>query len=215
MLLAAGAMMVVGAGAALLSPGVAAAAPGYGNGNGGAAAGGAYPAPAPDVMVSSNSVTTGGSVRVRGTGYAKNEPVVITIRYRITLGSAAFHPPFGGGGFDRADSKGKVTGRVSLKYPGYATITIKGLKSHKRASATVRVLAWRGPWGGFFRMGGLTGGFFHMGGLPTSAAGPAMQLKANGKDTTSSDNSAQLMAGLLGVVGLAGSAAVAFKRRRA
>jgi hypothetical protein len=165
-------------------------------------------------MVSSNSVTTGGSVRVAGTGFAKNEPVQITIRYRITLRSAAFNPPFGGGGYDRANAKGKVTGRVTLKYPGYATITIKGLKSHKRASATVRVLAWRGSWGGFFRMGGLTGGFFHMGGVPGWPFAGGMQLKADTKDTTSSDNSAQLVLGLLGVVGLMGSAAVALKRRR-
>jgi hypothetical protein len=215
LLLAAGAMMVVGAGAALVSPGVAAAAPGYGNGHGGgAAAGGAYPAPKPVLMVNAHSVTTGGTVRVRGAGFAKGEPVVVTIRYRITLGSAAFHPPFGGGGYDRANRQGKVMGRVSLRYPGYATITIKGLKSHKRASVTVRVLAWRGQWGGFFRMGGMTGDSF-LGGLSTSVGVPAMQLKADTRDTTSSDNSAQLVAGLFGVVGLMGSAAVAFRRRRA
>jgi hypothetical protein len=214
-LVATGAMLVVGAGAALLSPGVASAAPeGYGHGAGGAggAAGGAYPAPKPTLMVNAASVTTGRAVRIAGSGFRKGEPVIITVRYRITLHSPAFPPAWGQGGVTRANGQGKVMSRVSLNYPGYATITVKGLKSHKTASATVRVLAWRNPWawGGF-------GGFFQQGGFVASAA-PALKLAGNTvNDQSTGDGtaSAQLLAGLLGVVGLFGSAVFALRRRRA
>ena len=231
-LVATGAMLVVGACAALLSPGVAAAAPGYGHGAGGAggAAGGAYPAPPPTLMVNAASVTTGRTVRIAGSGFRKGEPVVISVRYRITLRSAAFPPAWGSGGVARANGQGKVMSRVSLQYPGFATITVKGLKSHKTASVTVRVLAWRNPWawGGF---GGFFGQnrFFHEGGFTTeSAQGTAvtagteavtttMKLAGNtvdGQSTREGAAGAQLLAGLLGVVGLFGSAVFALRRRR-
>jgi hypothetical protein len=214
-LVATGAMLVVGAGAALLSPGVASAAPeGYGHGAGGAGgvAGGAYPAPKPTLTVNAASVTTGRAVRISGSGFRKGEPVAIVVRYRITLRSAAFPPAWGQGGIARANDQGKVMSRVSLNYPGYATITVKGLKSHKTASVTVRVLAWRNPWawGGF-------GGFFQQGGFVASAV-PEMKLAGNTVDHQSTGDgtaSAQLLAGLLGVVGLLGSAVFALRRRRA
>jgi hypothetical protein len=224
-LVATGAMLVVGAGAALLSPGVASAAPeGYGHGAGGAGgvAGGAYPAPKPTLTVNAASVTTGRAVRISGSGFRKGEPVAIVVRYRITLRSAAFPPAWGQGGIARANDQGKVMSRVSLNYPGYATITVKGLKSHKTASVTVRVLAWRNPWawGGF-------GGFFQQGGFAASSSSgkysmASMRLAANTAGNTVDDQStgdgaagAQLLAGLLGVVGLFGSAVFALRRRRA
>ena len=219
-LVATGAMLVVGAGAALLSPGVASAAPeGYGHGAGGAggAAGGAYPAPKPTLMVNAASVTTGRAVRIAGSGFRKGEPVVIVVRYRITLHSPAFPPAWGQGGVTRANAQGKVMSRVSLNYPGYATISVKGLKSHKTASVTVKVLAWRNPWawGGF-------GGFFQQGGFVASGLGAAsapassvLKLAGNEESTSDGTASAQLLAGLLGVVGLLGSAVFALRRRRA
>lgn len=234
-LVATGAMLVVGAGAALLSPGVASAAPeGYGHGAGGVggAAGGAYPAPKPTLTVNAASVTTGRTVRIAGSGFRKGEPVVVVVRYRITLRSAAFPPAWGQGGITRANAQGKVMSRVSLNYPGYATISVKGLKSHKTASVTVRVLAWRNPWawggfGGFFQQHE----FFQQGGFTTDSAKPAgsaaitMKLAENSvnsarntvddQSTSGSAASAQLLAGLLGVVGLFGSAVFALRRRRA
>jgi hypothetical protein len=219
-LVATGAMVVVTATAALLSPGVASAAPeGYGHGAGGAgsAAGGAYPAPKPTLTVNAASVTTGRAVRITGSGFRKGEPVAIVVRYRITLRSPAFPPAWGQGGITRANAQGKVKSRVSLNYPGYATITVKGLRSHKTASVTVRVLAWRNPWswGGF-------GGFFQQGGFAVSSVAPAMRLDAHTVGNTVDDQStgdgaagAQLLAGLLGVVGLLGSAVFALRRRRA
>src|SRR6185437_13690321 len=170
------------------------------------------PAPKPTLMVNAASVTTGRSVRIAGAGFRKGEPVVIVVRYRITLHSPAFPPAWGQGGVTRANAQGKVMSRVSLNYPGYATISVKGLKSHKTASVTVRVLAWRNPWawGGF-------GGFFQQGGFVASAV-PEMKLAGNTVDHQSTGDgtaSAQLLAGLLGVVGLLGSAVFALRRRRA
>jgi hypothetical protein len=177
-------------------------------------------------MVNAASVTTGRAVRIAGAGFRKGEPVVIVVRYRITLHSPAFPPAWGQGGVTRANAQGKVMSRVSLNYPGYATITVKGLKSHKTASVTVRVLAWRNPWawGGF-------GGFFQQGGFAASSSSgkysmASMRLAANTAGYTAGntvDNQstgdgaagAQLLAGLLGVVGLLGSAVFALRRRRA
>jgi hypothetical protein len=227
LLIATGAMMVAGASAALLNPGVAAAAPGYGNAGNASDAGGAYPAPQPSLTASASSVQTGRQVKVSGSGFRKGEPVTITVRYRIFLGSATFVPPFGSSGHDRANNQGKVMARVPLNYPGYAKITVKGLKSGKRASVTVRVLAWRGPWGNWGAFGGAFGGNFPFGpmfresGFTTGAAGASaetVQLRLAGATESLPAKpgaaGAELLAGMLGLTGLLGSAMLALRRRR-
>ena len=180
------ALLVAAVGAALITPAVAAAAPKVANDP--------YPAPPPSLTVSSAAVTTGKSVRVSGSGFASKEPVSITVRYRITLRSASFHPPFGGHAVGRADGQGKVKSTVALKFPGYATITVRGIKSHKSASVTVRVLAWRGAWPAHFK--------------PASATSSDRDGAVGG----------EIIAGLLGITAMIGSGLVgarAVRRRRA
>lgn len=211
LLVAAGAL-AAGVGTAVLVPGVAAAAPGYT-----VQPPGPYPAPPPAVTVNTATVTTGKSVRVSGNGFASKEPVAITIRYRITPRSAAFIPPYGGGGMGKADGQGKVHAKVSLKFPGYATITVKGLRSHKSASVTVRVLAWRGAWGGLFRETGFSAGSegAGFGALEASDVAAEHQLRLASGTTNEPQPDAELLAGMLGVVGLLGTGVVALRRRRA
>jgi hypothetical protein len=203
LLVAAGAL-AVGVGTAVLVPGVAAAAPGYT-----VPPPGPYPAPPPAVTVNTATVTTGKTVRVYGNGFASKEPVAISIKYRITPRSAAFNPPYGGGGMDKADGQGRVRAKVALKFPGYATITVKGLRSHKSASVTVRVLAWRGAWGGLFRETGFSAD------SATVDVAAQQQLRLASGTTNEPQPDAELLAGMLGVVGLLGTGVVALRRRRA
>jgi hypothetical protein len=212
LLVAAGAL-AAGVGTAVLVPGVAAAAPGYT-----VQPPGPYPAPPPAVTVNTATVTTGKTVRVSGIGFAKKEPVAITIKYRITPRSAAFTPPYGGGGMDKADGQGKVRAKVSLKFPGYATITVKGLRSHKSASVTVRVLAWRGAWGGLFRETGFsTDGALEAADTVSEAVAvdAQQQVRLASGTTDGHQPDAELLAGMLGAVGLLGTGVVALRRRRA
>jgi hypothetical protein len=196
--------MALGVGVAVLVPGVASANPTVRPEE--------YPAPPPAVTVNSGTVTTGKTVRLSGTGYANKEPVMITVRYRITPRSHAFDPPYGGGGIDKADGQGRVRAKVALKFPGYATITVKGTRSKKTASVTVRVLAWRGAWGGVFRESGFTTG----GSMSAdTAVAEAQELKLASGPATGGQPDAELLAGMLGVVGLLGTGVVALRRRRA
>jgi hypothetical protein len=198
----AGAMIVAGLGATLLAPGIANANPTVG-------AAEAYPPQPPSVTVNHGSVQTGSTVKVAGKGFARGEPVAVHVRYRIIPGSAAFDPPFGGYGTVHANRNGKVMAKVPLQFPGYATITVKGLRSHKKASVTVRVYAWMNPWAGWFRWGG----FDAPRGLTAGALGivPISETTPAGRTA----DGAQLLAGLLGVTGMLGTGVLTFRRRRA
>jgi hypothetical protein len=92
-------------------------------------------------------VTLGQGVRARGMGFASRELVSVRIRTRTTLGPTGHGPTITQGtGPARTDNKGRFQDRVNLSLPGYATITFTGMKSHKSASVTVRVLRWFQPW---------------------------------------------------------------------
>jgi hypothetical protein len=236
---ATGAMVAAVAGAALISPGVACAAPAV-------PAVAAYPAPPPSLTVSSPSVTTGRTVRVLGNGFVAGERVAVVLRYRITLRSAGFGPVYAPhiSGGSRADDQGKVHARVTLTVPGYATVTVRGLRSHKSASVTIRVSAWRSswPWPFFFGGGSFDGsesGFrvanaafgstvsgSTVSGSTVDAGGSrlvANEASLNGSGSLAGGSrgvapEAQLLAGLLGVTALVGSGLLTFRtlrRRRA
>ena len=131
------------AAAVLGAPTAAHAEPG-----GAAAAAANYPAPEPAIRVSSATVSTGGAVRIAGKRFLPGEPISIRVKYRITRHSGGFDSPFPPrvSGDRRADESGKFSAKVRLTSPGYATIKVTGKKSGQSASATVRVLAWRGSY---------------------------------------------------------------------
>ena len=232
LLVGAVAMIAAVAGAALIGPGAASAAP--------AAAANAYPAPPPSVTVNAGSVTPGRSVRLSGMGFGNGEPVLIDVVYRIIPGTPALQPPFPGpgSGISRADASGNVRARVALTFPGYATITVRGLHSHKTARVTVRVVLWGGNRPMYFRPGtfngpfgggglgvGAFGGAFGFGaGFPFGGggagpinyqAGPSeLMLASHQQPAPNTPAGAELLAGALGVVGLMGSAFVTVRSTR-
>lgn len=233
LLVGAAAMIAAVAGAALIGPSAASAAP---------EAAAAYPAQPPSATVNASSVTPGRSVRVAGMGFGTNEPVLVDVVYRIFPGTPALQPPFQtpGSGVSRADGNGDVHARVALTFPGYATITLKGLRSHKTARVTVRVVAWGGNWSAYFRPGTFNGpygggalgvgafggafGFgdgFPFGGGSPFGAGPIsyrttteLTLASHQQQAPNTPAGAELIAGMLGLVGLAGSALVTVRAAR-
>jgi len=227
------AMIAAAAGAALVGPGAANAAP--------ATAANAYPAPPPSVTVNAGSVTPGRTIQVSGMGFGTNEPVLFNVVYRIIPGTPALQPPFPGSAVFRADTKGDVHAHVALTFPGYATISVTGLRSHKTARVTVRVVLWGGNWPAYFRPGtfngpfgggslgvGAFGGAFGFGnGFPfggggphtaaptTYRAGPSdLTLASHQQPAPNTPAGAELLAGALGLVGLMGSAFVTVRSAR-
>src|SRR5437868_2011876 len=129
LLVGAVAMIAAVAGAALIGPGAANAAPAAGAANAAPAAATAYPAPPPTATVNAASVTPGRTVKVSGMGFGAKEPILVDVVYRVFPSTPALQPPFGSGGVARADGSGNVKAHVALTFPGYATITLRGLRS--------------------------------------------------------------------------------------
>lgn len=215
----AGAMIAAAAGAALIAPGVATAVPGQN-----------YPPPPPALTVSAGSVGLGQRVSIAGVGFARREPVTVAIRYRISLRPGQYGPSIPmRGGSGRSNNQGEYRDRVGLVFPGYATITVRGKRSGKTASATVRVLAWQSPWPRQFRGDGFENGgpalqaplrnafgvphFRYMSNETTLSEGQppsaATERRGGGAD-------AQLLAGLIGIAGMLSSGLVGMRvaRRR-
>ncbi|WP_238007267.1 hypothetical protein KZZ52_02625 [Dactylosporangium sp. AC04546] len=197
----------------------------------------AYPAPEPAIRVSSASIQTGDAVRLSGRRFLPGEPISISVKYRITPNSGTYDNPWGVSvkGDRRADDKGKFSAKVRLSLPGYARIRVTGKKSGESAAVTVRVLAWRsytfggddffagtplgspvrhddhdadrparffGPfWGGWspFRLSASESGL-----VAGAAAEHRQEHRTYGAD---------VVAGLLGLAALAGSALVTRRRR--
>jgi hypothetical protein len=175
-------------------------------------------------------------------GFGSKEPVLVDVVYRIIRGTPALQPPFPspGSGVTRANANGDVRARVALTFPGYATISLTGLRSHQTARVTVRVVLWGGNWPTYFRPGTFNGPFgggalgvgafggafgfgdgFPFGGGPFGAGpisytgGPSeLTLASHQQSAPGTPAGAQLVAGALGLVALMGSVFVTFRSVR-
>jgi hypothetical protein len=139
LLATAGAAVVATAGTALVGPGAAIAAPAP------AAPPAtttpqAYPPPAPSLTTNHGTIRAGGSVRLTGRHFGFRDRVRLTIRYPTG--------PIHGRTRSlvvRTDRQGNFRVTVRLTRPGRASITARGLRWHKHAAVTVRVLRRHRP----------------------------------------------------------------------
>ena len=209
-LLAAGAAMI--AGAVLVAPAAANPKPpppksnghgqgnngqgnGHGNDHGGHGNPNPYPPPPPSATVNQSTVKVGKSVRLTVSNFDKNERILFTVKYRITLHNGTVVVVVGAGS-GYTDRKGGLQTKVRLDKPGYATITATSVKSGKSVSVTVRVLDWRHDWPWWWHDAGYSGGQSAM--VPASNTTPTGEI----------DPAAQWLAAIIGLIGLIGSATV-------
>jgi hypothetical protein len=155
-----------------------------------------YPMSPPVLVVNKGVVKYGATVKASGRKYAKNEKVHITIYFKAKGSKKIKVVKIA---TVRADKNGKFVVNIKMSRPGTVLISATGKSSHKTALAAVYVIDKKKGAGGWI----------------IRPVAHTTALASTEQDTTS--GGAGMAAAGLGVLGLAGSAALtrqAIRRRR-